>query len=409
MQLIIFFQILTIISLPLYILRFSVPFVNVPSTALELLILITFFLTVANFYRDGRSSKLKTPFDLLIFLFLANALLEVFFSGDLRGGRGVFKAYFLEPVMFFYSLVYVYSRTKSYRHIIYSLIVTATWLSILAILQKLTHSFSLAPYEVALGRIPALYNSANSLALFLGPVIFITLSLYLLKKRKTRWFFLFLVGLFSLVMVWTKSRGGLIAETVTLIIFLCAVFSYWFRKLRRLWLIITIILLISLALFFSQLILTYNSPTLSAESVHSSEDTLQIRYALWAGTVNLLKTHPVLGAGLNGFKSLYQSGFKISPEEESLQYPHNIILNFWVETGFFGLLIFLALTFKALKCLIETGFRNYSPWLGIGLICALIYSLVHGMVDVPYFKNDLSVEFWVILALTEIYRREATT
>jgi hypothetical protein len=25
---------------------------------------------------------------------------------------------------------------------------------------------------------------------------------------------------------------------------------------------------------------------------------------------------------------------------------------------------------------------------------------VHGLVDVPYWKNDLSFEFWVILSLT---------
>jgi len=26
--------------------------------------------------------------------------------------------------------------------------------------------------------------------------------------------------------------------------------------------------------------------------------------------------------------------------------------------------------------------------------------VVHGLVDVPYWKNDLSLEFWVLLALS---------
>jgi hypothetical protein len=30
----------------------------------------------------------------------------------------------------------------------------------------------------------------------------------------------------------------------------------------------------------------------------------------------------------------------------------------------------------------------------------IIAILVHGLVDVPYFKNDLAVLFWMLIALT---------
>jgi len=31
---------------------------------------------------------------------------------------------------------------------------------------------------------------------------------------------------------------------------------------------------------------------------------------------------------------------------------------------------------------------------------ALVAVLVHGLVDVPYWKNDLSLEFWALLSLS---------
>jgi len=33
--------------------------------------------------------------------------------------------------------------------------------------------------------------------------------------------------------------------------------------------------------------------------------------------------------------------------------------------------------------------------------------IVHGMVDVPYFKNDLAVMFWVLIAMMSIINLEA--
>jgi hypothetical protein len=35
----------------------------------------------------------------------------------------------------------------------------------------------------------------------------------------------------------------------------------------------------------------------------------------------------------------------------------------------------------------------------LGVLLALVAVVVHGLVDVPYFKNDLSFEFWVLVGL----------
>ncbi|MCA9389730.1 MAG: hypothetical protein KC585_03955, partial [Candidatus Magasanikbacteria bacterium] len=71
------------------------------------------------------------------------------------------------------------------------------------------------------------------------------------------------------------------------------------------------------------------------------------------------------------------------------QYPHNIILNFWVETGLAGLLAFFWIVFAWLK-------KKEA------MLLPLVALLIHGLVDVPYFKNDLAIVFFLVLALCAI-------
>ena len=116
----------------------------------------------------------------------------------------------------------------------------------------------------------------------------------------------------------------------------------------------------------------------------------------------MLHDHPVFGAGLNGFKTLYADAYKPSQYKEAFQYPHNILLTFWAECGILGLIAFLLLISKLFILLI----RNLSSrdiLLGAGLLASFVYIMIHGAVDEPYFKNDLSFEFWVFVALIEIW------
>jgi hypothetical protein len=42
----------------------------------------------------------------------------------------------------------------------------------------------------------------------------------------------------------------------------------------------------------------------------------------------------------------------------------------------------------------------------LGVLLAMVAILVHGLVDVPYFKNDLAFEFWLLAGLTLAGRRD---
>ena len=56
---------------------------------------------------------------------------------------------------------------------------------------------------------------------------------------------------------------------------------------------------------------------------------------------------------------------------------------------------------------LATASGLYSPLLW-GLGTAFVMIAVHGLVDSPYWKNDLSLEFWVLAALEVVALRAAS-
>lgn len=406
-------QSLTIILAPFYILRgqLDLDFLNwfvggvgisfIPYTLLEFLILLTVFITVVDFLLNkGRVRVLKTGLEIPIIFFLIAVVLAVFSSWNFMAGLGILKAYFIEPILFFYCLVYTISKNnRNYQYVINSLFVTALWMSVLGVIQKLTGNFTLAPHEIAQGRISALYNSANSLAMFIGPVAILGLAEFIKEKRVMhKYLYLGFFGLLTLVMFWTRSRGGLAGLLAGVLIFSLFLIVVKSRKLKKNWYFIPVIgVLIAFLggfLFFRGIEFpskpNYVRP-------YTEGDTLQIRLFLWTGTIHLLKDYPVFGAGLGGFKTLYTNQYRLPQYQEQFQYPHNILLTFWTETGLLGLLTFIILIGSAIFLVIK-NLQN-DQILGAAIIGGFGYILIHGMVDVPYFKNDLSLEFWILIAL----------
>src|SRR6185436_15836198 len=94
--------------------------------------------------------------------------------------------------------------------------------------------------------------------------------------------------------------------------------------------------------------------------------------------------HPILGLGLGGFARL---GLGVN-------YPHNIFLNFWVELGILGLISFLWIMFLSFQ-----QHKNKANVFTLAAIVYLVIFLIHGLVDAPYFKNDLALLFWFVVSL----------
>jgi len=124
----------------------------------------------------------------------------------------------------------------------------------------------------------------------------------------------------------------------------------------------------------------------------SPDNTLHSRLGLWQGSLRMLQHRPVFGAGLRGFdqavEPYYHDPFKVA-------FPHDVLLNFWSETGLLGLAGFVWLSLSA----VVASARTRALPLSIGVIGFIAAVWVHGAVDVPYLKNDLAVAFWAVLGL----------
>lgn len=400
---------LTIFFSPLYVLRsfFVLPVLDlyVPYTFLEVLVLTCVISTgIVFLYGKYPVKSLQTDLDLFIGLFLVSAVIAVFTSYDLIGGLGILKAYFFEPILFYYCLIFVVKQ-KDYQFLIWGLIGGGIWLCLLGLIQKFFGLLVFAPIEYEQNRITAVFNSANSLALFLGPLAILVFSRFFGTQQKnlSKYLYLVVFGLFLFVIYHTRSRGGLVSLTGGLAVFTFAVLTIKSRFLRKFWLALPAIVLVCLTTFFVLLYQNYDFFPIEYGQPYTAGDTLQIRYFIWGGTVNMLKDHFVFGAGLNGFKTLYSNQYRPIQYQEQFQYPHNILLTFWAEMGIFGLFSFLLLVVSLYGVLIRSFIKSHQPILGAALLGVLSYLMLHGMVDVPYFKNDLSLEFWTVAALIEAW------
>lgn len=164
----------------------------------------------------------------------------------------------------------------------------------------------------------------------------------------------------------------------------------------------------------------------------------QIRMQQWRETWQMMTESPqrfIFGTGLSGYQKAiapyHKEGIFFNSEHEPWEefhrktvfneayhnahwqpveiymYPHNIILNFWTELGLAGAILFIWIILKYFyfeitnyKLQITNKFQiSKFKYINLGLMGAMIVIIVHGLVDVPYFKNDLSVLFWLLLAM----------
>lgn len=362
--------------LPFYLIRFKIEFL--PMTLLELMILILIIVWLIK-GEDKKLGNFKYP----IIAWLIVSTISVFVSPDLKTALGIWKAYFIEPILFFIVFINVIKTKKDFNLIFKALGFSALYISLFAIWQKITGQgveslISFNSGEKIL-RVTSIFEYPNAVGLFLAPLILI----FVCQKNKLSYWLLSLLALMAIV--FAKSEGAIFGILAGLI-FLGLGLKFW-REFTLVGIIISIILI-----FFTPSLKNY-----FWQKATLSDFSGQIRKEMWQETLEMLKQKPILGAGLSGYQKAVAPYHKKSYIEIYL-YPHNIFLNFWSELGLAGLIVFLWIIIKFFR----TGLKNKNDIINISLNAAIVVLLFHGLVDAPYFKNDLSVLFWLLIGLKQI-------
>jgi putative inorganic carbon (hco3(-)) transporter len=366
--------------LPAYALRFSV--ISIPTTALEVMVGV-FLLSAAvlNFNRESlRKIEGLGKVNLWIGLFFMAGIISTIVSPEPTRALGQLKAFILEPILIFYAVIVSFKGVDSLRTPLKMLLWSASMISLFGAVQYYTHL--MLPLRFwgngeEMKRITSVFEYPNALALYLAPLLVFFLALYARGFALVRrhWQVLGL-AVMSLAALLTYSRGAWLAIIVGLAVLLMRQSGV---SLKR-WASVAVIALLVLSpLLYTRFKATFNDA--------SSSERLQLYRA---GAAKVL-SQPLLGNGLYGFRTTLE---KSDYTGEILNYPHNIVLNFWLETGLVGLVSFLMLLYLAFK-----QYKKRPTVIRFAAGTFMLVMVAHGMVDAPYFKNDLSILFWFMLSL----------
>lgn len=417
-----------------------------------------------NFKKDSKKVKIRYPFDWEIVLMVMVALAAAAVAGFSAASFGIWKAYFFEPALFFIVVFNVMAGQKGREKILWALAASALVVSLLAIYQKITGQLIGNAFWAAVEtrRAVSFFGYPNAVGLYLGPIILMmagwlasATAVYFRHSRESGnpeshcWLsrrvsglrlggrndnkmvarngriaiiFISLTIILSLLSIYfAKSKGALMGVAAGLVMFgLLAG-----KKIR--WAVIVILILAGLAVAVYQ-----PARNLAVSNFTLTNKSGQIRQAGWADGWKMLKDGRLItGAGLANYqiavapyhtegifikdfsdpdaqrKLVFNETYRAAHWQplEIYLYPHNLVLNFWSELGLAGLLLFIWIILKYFWLGIANFKFSINKFTNIGLISAMVVIIVHGLVDVPYFKNDLAIMFWLFIAMMGIINK----
>jgi O-antigen ligase len=369
--------------LPAYFIRFQIgPF---PTTLLEagFLVLFAFWILKQNGlkFRDPRIKNWRWP----ILFFLLSAVIGVIVSPDKTAGLGILKAYFIEPILFFIIIISTIKTKAHWHNIFKALALSAVVVAVFAIVQKFT-GLAIPEAWAAERRVTSFFGYPNAVGLFLAPIIiacFILAFDFFKQKKWLNFGFFTLAFILSMIAVClSQTEAAWIAVGSAIFIFML-----FKKELRIPAILIAIVLILIIGLTPA-----IREPVM--EKVLLQDWSGHVRRVTWSESLDMLKENFFFGAGLSGYP-LKMIAYHRAEYLEIFQYPHNFILNFWSEIGLLGLAAWFWLTTKAGLA----GLKNYKSNFGLILLAFVVVIIIHGLVDVPYFKNDLSMMYWLYLGL----------
>jgi O-antigen ligase len=346
-----------------------------------------------------------------------------------RVALGILKGWILNPILFFFLLFFVIKKEKNVLTLFNFYVVSAFVLSLWAVFQIAT-----SLYITPDGRASGPFESANYLALYIAPAVLYILirikemvfpaaflekySFWKLPFRKGKFpvekpetiLLLAAFIIFFVVLLFTKSYAAIIAVIAGGVFYFGLEYLRYYRKKSGKgfpWK-----LLIAFAAFISVVaVAVYNIDPYKWESMFrfNERNSSSVRMEVYTISLNLLEENPVFGIGMGNFPAMYQTEAERilghMPYELNMLHPHNLFVAAWLNLGIFGLaglLWIIILCFKEvwprLKDFAYKKVADRQKLKVIGLSMMIII-LVHGLFDTPFFKNDLALLFWVIVAV----------
>jgi len=443
---------------PFYLWRISL--VGIPFTLVEMFVYMAFLAFLLRFSRvfvsalkkifirhgfragllAGWFHKYKNLWPIL--LFLAAACMGVLITQErivmLDGGTvfygrkvalGILKGWIFAPILMFGLFYIVVKKPVQILKMLNYYTVSALFLGLWGLFQVVTQSYT-TPDARASGP----FESANYLALYIAPAVLYmairvkesVLSVIHLEKysfwkipfrrrkmpmeRPENFLFIFIFLILVLVLLFTKSYAAMLA------VFAAANFyfgleylEYYKRKeIKKFpWKMVVIALVFIAAVFVAVFLI--DPAKLQALFQFDLRSSSSVRVQVYTVALQLLRENWFTGIGLGQFPAVYQlEAVRILghvPYEWNMLHPHNLYLTMWLSLGLPGVIAFMWFIYlMVVKCwasLKTFAFSKFNgmPKIRVAGFALLLIILMHGCLDTPFFKNDLSLIFWLVSAV----------
>lgn len=381
-----------VLLLPLYLVRFSI--FGIPTNVVEVLVGVTFILWFFQLKKDSELLSLPKIYWLSFLLIFLGITLSTLLNTEKIHALGIIKGWFVIPFAFFLILFeWIDSETKKER-ILRSLLVSSSGVALISLCYLLANQLTFD------GRLKAFYLSPNHLAMFLVPGIligfFFLMQTIVLKRKLDLTFYFPLGGLIILLIAlyFTFSYGAWLALFSAL--FLTLILTGLIGGRQKIYVFFATATVMIL-LFSSQL--THQKLTTLVSGDERS--SLASRMMIWESTWKIGMDNFVWGIGPGNFQARYLEYQKYFPPylEWAVPQPHNLYLAFWLQGGILGLSGFLLLAITWTKQLLHALKNKKGSFQEASVLAVMLSILIHGLIDTPYWKNDLALVFWIALAL----------
>lgn len=370
---------------PAYLLRTTID--GIPTTALELAIyaLVVGWIVTSVRLHKFVWPKLPRHMAWLIGLWVLAWVLATVFSTDHQASLGALKAWLIDPLLFGAVLLSTIRSSRQRRIVQSAVTLSGVMVAVAGLAQLVWWRDTLQD-----GRLSSFFHPvANYAAMYLGPILVLTVGWLLWKQLHKGWWIA--AGVMSIALALTVSFGGYVAVGV-------GAFMYWWRWPNRRTKGVAM-MIAAVTLLLGIFILT-KTPYLAEKFNTSDRSSSLVRTQIWRTSVEMIKERPLFGVGPNAYEAVYRATIpKLywPPLEWLVAQPHQLYLALWLETGLLGLLVFLVLMtvwFKALWSKIKLGDAT-----SIISAATMLAILAHGFADTPLFKNDLMLLFVIIVLL----------
>ena len=354
----------------------------------------------------GLSKDFKFKFniiDLLVIIFFLTLIISTFNSYFIKASLIGFSKYSL--YISFYFLV-KFTLLNSNKQLMFNfwilLLFTACTVSAIGIYQYFIGIPPLATWEdPGLTTHTRAYSTLGNPNLLGGHLaLFLPISLILSVEKKLNPILrIFLFGaaiVFLICIIFTGSRGAYIGTGAGLLSGFLIFINSGIKKKNKVSLICLSLLLLSLILIFM-----FPMARERIASVFSFWDysTNVYRLNVWSACLQLLKDNFIFGIGPGNYTFILGYGLYMNSAYNALG-AYNVFLEIAVETGILGLFIFsliLLVSFLKLHVLYwDNGDKKYI--FSLGIFISILILLTHGMVDTVFFRPQIFIPFWFLLA-----------